>query len=502
MEQVAAENISKHFEATAALKNVSFSAEAGEVLALCGENGAGKSTLINILSGAIAPDTGTIRIGGSPVAIADPRQAIALGIATVHQELSLLPHLSVAENILLGRMPARRRSWVVDWSAAHRRAGELLAEFGLGNVDVRTLAGRLSVAQQQLVEIAKALVATPRILILDEPTAVLSAAETAILFAKVRKLAAGGTTVIYISHRLEEVFDISDRIVVLKDGVAVYSARTSEASEDALIRAMVGRPLAAIYPPAGRSPGPPRLAVNGLCREGKFEDVSFSIHAGEILGMFGLVGSGRTEVARAIFGAEPADRGEIRVDGKVVGIGTPEAAIANGIAFVTEDRKRDGLALDLSVLDNAGLASMDRVARRGFLDRRRQDAMVSEKIGELQVRPKGTRRAVRQLSGGNQQKVVLAKWLLVEGVRVFILDEPTRGVDIGTKVEIYRMIAGLAAGGMAVLLISSEMPEVIGMADRILVMRRGRISAELAREQVSMETLFTHAAGTRPAAAA
>ena len=317
-----------------------------------------------------------------------------------------------------------------------------------------------------------------------------------------RKLAAAGTTVIYISHRLEEVFDISDRIVVLKDGVAVYSARTSEASEDELIRAMVGRPLAAIYPPADRSPGPPRLEVSGLCRDGKFDDVSFSLHAGEILGMFGLVGSGRTEVARAIFGAEPADRGEIRVDGRMVAIATPEVAIANGIAFVTEDRKRDGLALELSVLDNAGLASMDRVARRGFLDRRRQDAMVGEKLGELQVRPKGTRRAVRQLSGGNQQKVVLAKWLLVDGVRVFILDEPTRGVDIGTKVEIYRMIAGLAAGGMAVLLISSEMLEVIGMADRILVMRRGRISAELAREQFSMETLFAHAAGDRPAAAA
>ncbi len=502
MEQVAAENISKSFEVTAALKDVSFSAEAGEVLALCGENGAGKSTLINILSGAIAPDAGTVRIGGSPIAIADPHQAIALGIATVHQELSLLPHLSVAENILLGRMPSRGPSWRVDWSAAYRRAGELLTEFGLGNIDVRTLAGRLSIAQQQLVEIAKALVATPRILILDEPTAVLSAGETAILFAKVRKLAGAGTTVIYISHRLEEVFDISDRIVVLKDGVAVYSARTSEASEDELIRAMVGRPLAAIYPPADRTPGPARLEVKELSRAGKFDDVSFSIHAGEILGMFGLVGSGRTEVAKAIFGAEPADRGEISVDGRTVEIANPEAAIANGIAFVTEDRKRDGLALDLSVLDNAGLASMGRVSRRGFLDRRRQDAMVTAKIGELQVRPKGTRRAVRQLSGGNQQKVVLAKWLLVEGVRVFILDEPTRGVDIGTKVEIYRMIAGLAAGGMAVLLISSEMPEVIGMADRILVMRRGRISAELARHQFTMETLFTHAAGARPAAAA
>ncbi|HET7717202.1 MAG TPA: sugar ABC transporter ATP-binding protein [Bauldia sp.] len=501
MERVAVDRISKSFEATAALKDVSFNADAGEVLALCGENGAGKSTLINILSGAIVPDTGTIRIDGTAVTIADPHQAIALGVATVHQELSLLPHLSVAENILLGRMPSRGPSWIIDWTAAHRRAEELLAEIGLADIDVRTLAGRLSVAQQQLVEIAKALVATPRILILDEPTAVLSAAETAILFARVRKLAATGTTVIYISHRLEEVFEISDRIVVLKDGVAVYSARTREANEDELIRAMVGRPLAAIYPPSARAPGPPRLEVSGLSRDGKFEGVSFVIGAGEIVGMFGLVGSGRTEVAKAIFGAEPANRGEIKVDGRAVAISTPEQAIASGIVMMTEDRKRDGLALDLSVLDNAGLASMSRVSRHGLLDRKRQESIVAEKTAELQVRPKGTRRAVRQLSGGNQQKIVLAKWLLVEHVRIFILDEPTRGVDIGTKVEIYRMIAGLAAHGMAILLISSEMPEVIGMADRILVMRQGRISAELTRDQFAMETLFTHAAGARPAAA-
>ena len=502
MERVAVAGISKSFEATAALRDVSFAADAGEVLALCGENGAGKSTLINILSGAIRPDAGTIRIGGEAVVIADPHHAIELGIATVHQELSLLPHLSVAENVLLGRMPTRGASWMVDWPAAYRRAAALLAEFGLGDLDVRTLAGRLSVAQQQLVEIAKALVATPRILILDEPTAVLSAAESEILFEKVRRLAAAGTTVIYISHRLEEVFEISDRVVVLKDGVSVYSAPTAEADEDAVIRAMVGRPLAAIYPPADRVPGPPRLEVRGLGLDGAFEEVSFTIGAGEIVGMFGLVGSGRTEVAKAIFGATPADRGEIRIDGSPVAIGTPEAAIAAGIAMVTEDRKRDGLALDLSVLDNAGLASMDRVSRHGILDRRRQDAMVAAKVAELQVRPAGTRRPVRQLSGGNQQKVVLAKWMLVDGIRIFILDEPTRGVDIGTKVEIYRMIAGLAADGMAVLLISSEMPEVIGLADRILVMRKGRICTALTRREFAMETLFAHAAGTRPAVAA
>jgi ABC-type sugar transport system ATPase subunit len=502
MEQIAADRISKRFEATVALSEVSFTAEAGQVLALCGENGAGKSTLINILSGAIQPDSGTIRIGGAPVDILDPHQAIALGIATVHQELSLLPHLSIAENILLGRLPAGRTGWIVDWRATRERAEALLAGLGLAGIDVRILAGQLSVAQQQLVEIAKALVTTPRVLILDEPTAVLSAVETELLFARVRALATAGTTVIYISHRLEEVFQISDRIVVLKDGVAVHSSGTAAANEETLIRAMVGRPLAAIYPAGRREPGPPRLEVARLSRAGKFDDVSFSVGSGEIVGMFGLVGSGRTEVAKAIFGAEPAESGEIRLDGELVAISSPAEAIAAGIVLLTEDRKRDGLALDLSVLDNAGLASMGRASRHGLLDRRRQQELVGAKIDAVQVRPRGIRRPVRQLSGGNQQKVVLAKWLLVEGVRAFVLDEPTRGVDIGTKVEIYRMIAGLAAAGMAVLLISSEMPEVLGMSDRIVVMRRGRVAAVLGREEFSMERLFTLAAGGRSAAAA
>jgi ABC-type sugar transport system ATPase subunit len=502
MEQVAARNISKSFEATAALSDVSFSAARGEVLALCGENGAGKSTLINILSGAIRPDKGTIVIDGREVEIGDPRRAIALGISTVHQELSLLPHLSIAENILLGRMPARRMSWAIDWKASYRRAEALLGEFGIGAIDVRTLVGHLSVAQQQLVEIAKALVEPPKILILDEPTAVLSAAETDLLFAKVGKLSAAGTTVIYISHRLEEVFEISDQIVVLKDGASVFSSATAAATSDELIHAMVGRPLAAIYPTGKRAAGAPVIDVRDLCLGKRFSNVNFSVAAGEIVGMFGLVGSGRTEVAKAIFGAAPADGGELRIDGAPVAIASPADAIAAGIVLLTEDRKRDGLALDLSVLDNGGLASMHRVSAHGILNRRLQETLVDAKADELRVRPKGARRPVRQLSGGNQQKVVLAKWLLVEGVRLFILDEPTRGVDIGTKVEIYRMIADLADRGMAILLISSEMPEVLGMSDRILVMRHGRIVAELDRGHSDMELLFSHAAGVQPAMSA
>jgi ABC-type sugar transport system ATPase subunit len=495
MAHIAVRNISKRFEATEALRDVSFAVDGGRVLALCGENGAGKSTLIRILAGAVRPDGGSIALDGEEVEIGDPHRAIELGIRTVHQELSLLGHLSVAENMLFGRMPHRGPAWLIDWPECYRRAGELLAGFRFDQVDPRARVDRLSVSGQQLVEIAKALAARPRILILDEPTSVLSVAETRLLFDRVRGLAAAGTTVIYISHRLEEVFEIADAIVVLKDGEVAMVADRQGASEETLIRAMVGRPLAAIHPPRDRTPGATVLAVRGLARPPAFEDVGFELRAGEIVGMFGLVGSGRTDVARAVFGAAPAVAGEIAVAGRPCAIASPRDGVAAGIAFVTEDRKRDGLALELSVLDNGALASMGRSARHGFLNRRRQEAMVGAKLDELQVRPRGTRRRVRQLSGGNQQKVVLAKWMLAEGVRVFIFDEPTRGVDIGTKVEIYRMIADLAKAGMAVLMISSEMPEILGMSDRIIVMRQGRIAVQLAREEADMETLFAHAAG-------
>ena len=334
-----------------------------------------------------------------------------------------------------------------------------------------------------------------RFLILDEPTSVLSGRETDILFGKVRELTAAGVIVIYISHRIEEIFEISDDVLVLKDGVNVLAAKTDSLTRDTLIYAMVGRSLAAIYPNRIASPGPAILECRGLCRAGVFEDVTFSVHAGEIVGMFGLVGSGRTDVARALFGATPATSGQILVAGTPIVMTRPADAIANGIAFVTEDRKRDGLALDLSVLDNGGLASMDRVSWRGILNRKLQEKVVEGKLDELAVRPRGVSRVVRQLSGGNQQKVVLAKWLLLDHTRIFIFDEPTRGVDIATKVEIYRMMAELASEGMAVLLISSEMPEAIGMSDRLLVMRSGRIVAALDHSELSMERVFALAVG-------
>ena len=494
MPHLAVERIAKSYDGNPAVRDISLAVAPGRVLALCGENGAGKSTLMRILSGATRPDSGAILIDGAPVEIARPADAMALGICTVYQELSLLPHLSVAENVLLGRMPARGLPFVIDWGAANRIAGRVLADFGFPDLDPAAPLGSLSVARQQIVEIAKALVTEPRILILDEPTAVLSASETALLFAKVRSLAAAGGTVLYISHRLEEIFEIADDIVVLKDGASVLAAPVVEVDQDRIIRAMVGRPLSAIFPVRDSCPGRVVLEVDRLGQRGRFEDVSFAVRAGEIVGMFGLVGSGRTEVAKAIFGAKPPDTGTVRLEGRDARFASPADAVRSGLAMLTEDRKGDGLVLGLSVLDNAALASFPRFSRHGVIDRRRRATLVSAKIGELSVRPRDPDRPVRQLSGGNQQKVVLAKWLLVEGTELFIFDEPTRGVDVATRVEIYRMIRDLATAGAAVLLISSEMPEVLGLADRLLVMRAGRLVAELTPD-AEAEEVFALAAG-------
>ncbi|HBU43389.1 MAG TPA: sugar ABC transporter ATP-binding protein [Microbacterium sp.] len=495
-----ARSVSKTFGTTRALDGVDILVRPGTVHALVGENGAGKSTLMKILSGATLPDAGTILLDGRPVAIDRPATAAALGIRTVHQEFSLLPHMSVAENMLLGRMPTRSLpvpglSFVVDWPAANRLAGEVLADFGFPDIDPRALVRDLSVARQQIVEIAKALAAGPQILILDEPTAVLSASETQILFRRVRALAAQGATILYISHRLEEIFEIADRIVVLKDGRSVLEGAVAELDEEQLIRAMVGRPLSAIFPERRGAAGAPVLEVAGLGRDGAFGGIDFSVHAGEIVGMFGLVGSGRTEIAQAIFGARPADRGRIVLNGRAQRFASPAQAVGAGLAMVTEDRKGDGLALEASVQDNAVLASYSRIARLGVIDAGRRQDLVAGQIADLSIRPAEPERPVRQLSGGNQQKVVLAKWLLAPDRDLFIFDEPTRGVDIATKAEIYQIMRDLADRGVAVLLISSEMPEVLGLSDRVLVVRDGRLVAELPPAGLDAETVFAHAAG-------
>jgi ABC-type sugar transport system ATPase subunit len=393
-------------------------------------------------------------------------------------------------------MPAGRLPGLVDWPKAYRRAEEILETIGFEGIDVRKHVRQLSVSHQQMVEIAKAVAERPRILILDEPSAVLSREELSRLFALVRQLKQGGTLILYISHRLDEVFEIADRITVLKDGELVGTVKPQEADQGQLIRMMVGRSLGEIFP----SRQPPRdevaLEVKGLAREGSFSDVSFSLRRGEVLGMSGLVGSGRTQVVRCIFGAEPFDSGELRVDGKPVRPRSPREAVKEGIALLTEDRKRDGLVLICSIRDNASMASFERLSRWGIIHRRTQEAEVQQKVKELDIRPPLLERLARQLSGGNQQKLVLAKWLMTRA-RVLILDEPTRGVDVATKVEIYQLISDLAADGIGVLLISSELPEILGLSDRALVMREGRVVGEYTRAEASEEKLLAAAAGGR-----
>lgn len=395
MPALALSHIRKSFDGNPAVRDISFAVGAGKVLALVGENGAGKSTLMRVLSGAVIPDSGSIELDGKPVSITGPGDAMGLGIRTVYQELSLLPHLSVAENILLGRLPVRGLPFVVDWTKAERIASAALADFGFSDIHPQALVRSLSVARQQLVEIAKALVTEPKILVLDEPTAVLSGAETALLFAKVRALAATGTTIIYISHRLEEIFEIADEVVVLKDGQSVLQGDIATLDQARLIEAMVGRPLEAIYPQRNRTPGRVMLEVEQLSHGDVFADIGFSVRAGEIVGMFGLVGSGRTEIAKTLFGAHRFESGSVSLDGTPVRFATPAAAVEAGLALITEDRKGDGLALDASILDNAGLASFGRTSRAGIINGRERRRIVDLKLRELSTRMSNAEQPVR-----------------------------------------------------------------------------------------------------------
>jgi ribose transport system ATP-binding protein len=486
--------ISKSYDGTQALREVDFSAALGEAHAIAGENGAGKSTLVKILSGAVKRDAGEILIDGEPVDLDTPLHAHHTGIRAVYQEFSLVSHLTVTENILMGQMPTGRLKWWVDWPGAHRRAREILEEIGFTGIDVQTPVSRLSVSHQQMVEIAKAVAERPRILILDEPSAVLSQEELNRLFALMRKLKEESTLILYISHRLDEVFEVADRITVLKDGELVDTVVPQETDQGDLIKMMVGRTLGEFYPDRNGKLDEEVLSVKDLSQEGSFENVSFSLARGEILGLFGLVGSGRTQVARCIFGAELPTSGEIHLAGQAFKPKSPQNAVGAGIAFLTEDRKRDGLVLSCPIRDNVSLATMDQMSHWLFLDRRQQDADVRSEVQKLDIRPPQPGRLVRTLSGGNQQKVALAKWLLSQA-KVLILDEPTRGVDVATKVEIYHIIGDLADRGMGILLISSELPEILGMSDRALVMREGRLVGEFARSECSEESLLASAAG-------
>jgi len=486
--------IRKAFPGVRALDGVDLEVRPGEVHVLLGENGAGKSTLMQILAGACPRDAGAIDIDGRGVTIGTPRDARALRIAVIQQELQLVPELSVAENILLGRLP--HRFGVVHRTALDQQAAAALAPLD-PTIDVRQRAGTLRLGAQQLVEIARALSTRAQLLVLDEPTSALTDRETTRLFAILRTLTARGVSVIYISHRLDEIFAIGDRVTVLRDGQSVTTTTLADTDRRTLIRAMTDREVTETTSHQPAPSGPPRaerLAVHGLCTRGVLHDVSLHVRAGEIVGVAGLLGAGRTEVARAIFGIDPISAGTIAVDGRPLVLRTPRDAIAAGLGFVTEDRKREGLLLDRSLEENIALPVLRSLSRWGVMRQSAERSLATGFINALRIRTPTARQPVRTLSGGNQQKVVLAKWLAT-GARVLLLDEPTRGVDVGAKEEMHALIRRLASEGAAILLLSSDLPELLALADRTYVMRDGRVAGELRGDAQSAEHVMALAVG-------
>lgn len=476
--------ISKSFPGVRALDDVSLTILPGEVHGLMGENGAGKSTLMKILAGAQKADTGQIKLEGKPIVVDTPLQAMNLGIGIIYQELMLVPHLSVAENIFLGREPRALPGWV-DGRSMRRQAQALMDEMGM-SIDVRAPVGGLALAQRQMVEIAKATSRQSKVIAMDEPSATLTEHELERLLTLIASLKARGIGIVYISHRMEEVFRICDRVTIMRDGKTVGVSRIGEVSREDLVRTMVGRSLDETFPAAPVLPGKPVLQVKGLSRPGVLHNISFTVHAGEVVALAGLVGAGRTEIARCLFGADPFSSGEFLLDGKPFTPRSPGHAIRAGIGFVTEDRKDQGLVLPMTIRENISLASMNKVSRAGFIVRSREAHQAQEGVRRLRVRTPSVEQKAGSLSGGNQQKVVIAKWLETP-LKLLILDEPTRGIDVGAKREIYLIMHELLAQGAAILMISSELPEVLGMADRILVVREGRIAGELARAEATQE---------------
>jgi len=486
-------NISKRFPGVLALDSVDLDLYEGEVLGLVGENGAGKSTLIRILGGIYPADQGEIILDGVPVSIETVQDALRRGISIIHQELNLAGNLDVASNIFLGREPSALAFRVIRRSRLYNEAARLAATVGVAR-PLTTPVDELATGEQQLVEIAKALSMSARILVLDEPTSSLSLAETERLFSVIADLKAQGVSMIYISHRLAEVQRICDRVIVLRDGKRVGDLMRSEATRDAMVRLMVGRDISRFFPETGdRRATEPALSVESLTRRGSTATYSFTVRSGEILGLAGLVGAGRTELVRCIFGIDPPTSGRIRVNGREARIGRPADAIRSGIGLVPEDRKQLGLLLEMAVKENISLPGIS-AYRPLLLDRRREQQVAREQVRALSVKTPSLEQEVQYLSGGNQQKVALAKWLALSP-KVLILDEPTRGIDVGSKSEIYRLIRDLANAGVAVIMISSEMEEIIGLADRVLVMHEGRITGELDRAEATEEKIMDLATG-------
>ena len=486
-------SVSKAFPGTQALDEVSLSVRKGEVHAILGENGAGKSTLMLILAGVHQKDSGEILLEGKPIEIRNTHRAQQLGISMVHQDLSLAPPLSVAENMFANRQPLNSLG-LIDRTRLFQQTREALAPFEL-NIDPRIAVRDLSVALQQVVEIATALSRSAKVLILDEPTSALTEHETAILFRTIRRLCEQGVSILYISHKLSEVKEIADRFTVLRDGKVVDTLDTKDASQDDIVRMMVGRDLGHYFPDMGHVEEECLFEVRDLSGH-NFNSVSFKLYRGEVLGLAGLAGAGRTDMARAVFGAEPLTSGEIYLHGKRVQIHSPADAVTLGIGYVPEDRKEAGLFLSLTVRENTIAASLKQFSGVIFMDHRQALAAAADMVRNLDIKTPSLQQQVMNLSGGNQQKVMLAKWLVIKP-KVLIVDEPTRGVDVGVKADVHRLLRDLANQGVGVIMISSELPEVLGMSDRILVMREGRIVGEVLHAEATEERVMSYAAGVR-----
>ncbi|MCR6111731.1 sugar ABC transporter ATP-binding protein [Bacillus sp. A301a_S52] len=487
------EGIHKAFSGNKVLKDVSFSLKEGEIHALMGENGAGKSTLMKILTGIYPLDSGKVKVKGRQVVYTHPKDAEKDGIAVIHQELNILPELTVAENLFLGNEQTIGKTGILKTREMNRQAVQVLEKLGL-KVSPTARAGSLSIGKQQIIEIAKALSTNADIIIMDEPTAALTDREIDTLFKTIRKLQQTGVTFIYISHRMEEIFSLCDRISVLRDGEYVGTKVIKETNFDDIVKMMVGRELGGRFPDYDLTPGDIKLEVEKLTRDGEFNDVSFQVRSGEIFGISGLMGAGRSELVETIFGYRKATSGTVKIDGKEAAIKDPQSAIQHGIGFVSEDRKSKGLIVDFSVKENLSLTNLSDISRLNWLNAEKEMALYTDLVAKLGVRTSSPQQAAKSLSGGNQQKVVIAKWL-GQNTRILILDEPTRGVDVGAKKEIYNIMNDLAKQGVAIIMISSELPEVIGMSSRVGIMNEGKWMTILDRDDLMEETIMHYATG-------
>lgn len=485
--------ITKSFGGIKALKNVDFDLRPGEIHALMGENGAGKSTLMKVMSGVYSADEGTISIGGKVKSMRSPKDGIDNGISVIWQEFSLMPHLSVAENILIDDLGRNKR--IIDWKRFYQKARNILDEVGYPNINEKGMVNELSTSQQQVVEICKALSRKSKVLVLDEPTALLASQEVEKLFEVLNRLKKQGTSIVYISHRLDEIFALSDRITILKDGTFVGTVKTREADEEKLMMMMVGRKPSDLFSPRNAVIGDVKLRAEGLKRGNKVKNISFEVHSGEILGFAGLVGAGRTEALRLVYGADPKDSGAIYIDGEKVDINAPADALRYKIGLLPEDRKHQGVLLNMPICVTSTLSCLHEFTNRiGAIDKGREKREVEEKCSSINLKCNNVNQNTSELSGGNQQKVALSKLLLAD-CSVLILDEPTRGIDVGAKIEIYKLINQLAEQGKAIIIISSEMMELIGLCDRVLVVRDGAISAALEKQDICEENLIKYSMG-------